>query len=239
MSVKSHYDDHLSNFYEWMVGDFDSAQKTQQTFFENNGILPKQNKIAVDLGCGHGIHAVSLAKLGFSVKAIDFNNQLLNSLKNRAENLDIEAILSDLNSFHEHVKKAGLIVCMGDTISHLESIKQLKDLLKKIFQTLETNGKLVISYRDYTRELNDTERFIQVRSDDNRILTCVLEYFKTTIRVTDLLHEKVDGKWIQKVSSYYKLRLKKDEVEKMVEACGFKNITTSILNGMHYLIAEK
>ena len=121
MDAKKHYEHHLAEFYEWMVGDFDARQQEQQAYFEDNAIFPKSNHIAIDLGAGHGLQSVSLAKLGFEVKAIDFNILLLNSLQKRKGNLHIDLIESDLIDFRDKVKESELIVCMGDTISHLDS----------------------------------------------------------------------------------------------------------------------
>jgi len=65
MTAKEHYDNHLANFYEWMIGDFETKEKEQRDFFERNGIKPLQNKIAMDLGSGHGLQSIALALLGF------------------------------------------------------------------------------------------------------------------------------------------------------------------------------
>jgi 2-polyprenyl-3-methyl-5-hydroxy-6-metoxy-1,4-benzoquinol methylase len=84
MSAKKHYDSHLGNFYSWMIGDFSARSNEQQSFFTSHDILPHDNRIAVDLGCGNGIQSIALAKLGFEVIAVDFNNQLIEELRNRA-----------------------------------------------------------------------------------------------------------------------------------------------------------
>ena len=82
MTVKEHYDNHLGNFYSWMCGNFDEKQRKYQQFFTKNNIVPLSSKIAIDLGAGHGIQSSALAKLGFKVHAVDFNEQLLGELKN-------------------------------------------------------------------------------------------------------------------------------------------------------------
>jgi 2-polyprenyl-3-methyl-5-hydroxy-6-metoxy-1,4-benzoquinol methylase len=239
MTTKEHYDKHLAHFYEWMAGDFDTKQKEQQDFFEKNGIIPAKNKIAIDLGAGHGLQSISLAKLGFQVNAIDFNQQLLKSLEQRTQRLGIKVLYSDLLSETNFVETANTITCMGDTIAHLESIENVRLLFKHCFDCLEERGKLILSYRDYGVELIDTQRFIHVKSDDNKMLTCFLEYYTDRIKVTELFYEKLNGEWIQRVSSYFKLRITSQLVEQLVTESGFKVQKTEIINRMNYLIAGK
>ena len=126
MNARDHYDQHLGNFYSWMLGDFDEKQKEQENFFWRNGIKPASGKVAFDLGAGNGLQAISLAKLGFAVKAIDFNTQLLNELTSRKSNLNIETINYDILAYLQGSRhQAELVICMGDTITHLENIDQV------------------------------------------------------------------------------------------------------------------
>jgi len=81
MSAKKHYNSHLRNFYSWMIGDFSARSDAQQSFFTSHDILPYDNRIAVDLGCGNGIQSVELAILGFDVIAVDLNNKLIKELR--------------------------------------------------------------------------------------------------------------------------------------------------------------
>ncbi|KAB2916802.1 MAG: class I SAM-dependent methyltransferase [Bacteroidetes bacterium] len=239
MSVKHHYDSHLGNFYSWMAGDFAAQQQAQQAIFKQFKIKPPKNNIAVDLGCGHGLHAVSLANLGFSVVAIDFNKQLLQELKSNKGGLDIDVIEDDFTKFKTRILTAGLAVCMGDTIAHLPSVEVLLQFFKDVYERLEKRGKFIVSYRDYGVALTDEQRFIPVRSDENQIHTCFLEYFADRVRVTDILHQK-DGKgWKQSASSYYKLRLDRALVDELLEKAGFTIDTTENINRMWYCVAKK
>jgi hypothetical protein len=68
----------------------------------------------------------------------------------------------------------------------------------------------VVTYRDLAaNELQGLDRFILVRSDDDRIMTCFLEYTTSdTVTVNDLIHVRgEDGVWTLRKSSYQKLRL--------------------------------
>jgi len=119
MKIKEHYDNHLGNFYSWMIGDFDTRTDEQHRFFKSHAILPHENRVAIDLGCGNGIQTIALAKSGFNVIAIDFNQQLLSELRKRVGYFPITIHEMDILSFEDKIEnQAELICCMGDTISH-------------------------------------------------------------------------------------------------------------------------
>jgi len=240
MTAKEHYANHLAHFYSWMVGDFNAKQNEQEDFFNKNGIKPKLTKIAVDLGAGSGLQSLALAKLGFEVTAVDFNKQLLDELSINKRDLRIKTVCENVIDFLADLDRdAELIVCMGDTITHLESIDHVEQMSTKISEHLVTGGKLVISFRELIAELKGTERFIPVRSDETRILTCYLEYFPDHVMVHDILQEWQSGKWIQKVSCYPKLRLSESYITEAFERNNIKVLSTQRLSGMLYLVGQK
>jgi hypothetical protein len=240
MTVKEHYDQHLGNFYAWMSGDFTEKQREQKNFFLSQGILPAASKTAFDLGAGHGLQSVALAQLGFSVKAVDFNHQLILALQQNKGNLDIAIIEDDLIQFLKKTnEKASLIVCMGDTLTHLEDLSAVKTLFFQIEHHLLPQGKVVLSFRDLTGELTATQRFLPVKSDPEKIHTCFLEYFSDKVMVYDILHEKSGDTWTQKVSAYPKLRLNEKVVTAMLAAQGLNVVSSTVNQRLIYLVAEK
>ena len=223
-----------------MVGNFSEKQQAQEDFFIRNGINPKGNKIAIDIGAGNGLQSISLAKLGFEVIAVDFNRQLLDELISHKKDLHIKTVCDDASNFLLNFNgHADAIVCMGDTITHLETIDHLEQLLANISQHLAPDGTTVISFRELITELNGPERFIPVRSDETRILTCFLEYFPNHVMVHDILHEWQSGTWIQKVSCYPKLRLSEGYIIEALERNRIKLLSTQRISGMIYLIGQK
>jgi len=240
MTAKEHYDNHLGDFYSWMAGDFEEKQREHQQFLADQGISPASTKFAIDLGAGHGIQSVSLAKVGFNVKAIDFNRQLLTELKQNTKGLAVEVIEDDIRAISKYAKPGPeLIICWGDTLTHLESVKEIERLLFDCYDALTENGKLIISFRDYSAELIGESRFIPVKSDAGRILTCFLEYFPDHVRVTDLLYEKDVMGWKQKVSSYKKVRFLPSSVKNYLEKIGMKVIFEGIVSRLNTIIAIK
>lgn len=240
MTVKDHYENHLSKFYSWMTGDFETKQKEFQTFLTDNNILPVSTKNAIDLGAGHGIQSVSLSKLGFSVTAVDFSKLLLEELKVNSAGLHIDIIEGDIKNVKPFSdKRPELIICCGDTISHLENKNEINNFLKDISDTLIKGGRTLLSFRDYSVALTGDDRFLQVKSDDSRILTCVLEYETDYVRVTDLLYEKSDAGWVKKVSSYKKVRIKTEVITQQMETNNLNIQLNNTDKGMTTLLAIK
>ena len=237
MRVKEHYDNHLSHFYSWMAGNFEDKMYSFQMFLKENEIFPIKSKVAIDLGAGHGIQSLALVRMGFDVTAVDFNKKLLNELKSNDKDDSVIAIQDDICKILEFRNlKPELIVCCGDTITHLDNKKAIEKLIADCKHTLIKNGKLILSFRDYSTELINEQKFIPVRSDNERILTCVLEYGKLT--VTDLLHEKSEQGWSQKVSSYEKVRISVDEITELLEKNGMTITFNDKIEGLNTIIAE-
>jgi 2-polyprenyl-3-methyl-5-hydroxy-6-metoxy-1,4-benzoquinol methylase len=240
MSVKEHYDKHLGNFYTWYTGDFETNKNKFKAFCIENSIMPNESGVCIDLGAGNGIQSIGLAELGFKVKAIDFNQQLLDKLRNNIGNLKVEVFNDDIRLINRYSDtNPELIVCCGDTLPHLENLSEIETLISDTFTALVPRGRMVLSFRDYSVELSDTQRFIPVKNDGTRILTCFLEYFTDKVRVTDLLHELEDGKWIQKVGSYFKTRITRDWVIEKLQSVGFEIVLNQMEKGMVWVIGVK
>jgi len=165
-------------------------------------------RMAVDLGAGFGVHAIPLARHGYSVVAVDASAGLLEELGRNAGGLDIRRVNDDLLNFRDHVQGgADLIVCMGDTLTHLQQEAHVERLYRDIAAALAPGGRFVMTYRDYSSLPEAEARFVPVRSDSDQILTCFLEEEPAHVLVHDLLHQRRGGMWELRVSSYRKLRL--------------------------------
>jgi len=238
MTAKEHYETHLANVYSWMLGEFHEKMSEQMDFFLRHKLLPSHNGVALDLGAGNGIQSVALAKLGFKVTSIDFNKQLLHELTLNSKGLPITVRENDILSFFNTLsERAELIVCMGDTLTHLSDYDDVSQLIKSCTDNLVDRGKLVFAFRDLANERKGSDRFFHVRSDEKRSMTCFLEYFPGHVMVYDILTEKEGEGWMQKVSSYPKLRIPVSKFKNTLTAHGLQIIHEEDRRGMTYLIA--
>jgi hypothetical protein len=98
----------------------------------------------------------------------------------------------------------------------------------------------VATFRDYvSTPLQGVGRFILVRGDAERILTCFLEYADTTVTVHDLLHQREGGSWRLRVSSYSKLRLSPQWVVERLSSLGLSALLDAAPGGMIRITARK
>lgn len=128
---------------------------------------------------------------------------------------------------------------MGDTLTHLPDRQSVEQLIAEVAETLVHGGTFIVTFRDYSTPLVGPKRFIPVRSDSDRILTCFLEYEDETVMVHDILHERAGAEWHQRVSAYRKLRLSPEWVTRALEAKGLLVIREQGLAGMVRLVAKR
>jgi SAM-dependent methyltransferase len=241
-SAGAHYQTHLGPIYSWMLGDLKAAFARAAAEIDELKLGPAAGAPAVDLGAGLGLHALPLARRGFKVTAIDSCQVLLDELQLQGGGLPIVVHNADLLDFRSHVKeRPAVILCMGDTLTHLPSMKSVESLLGSVAGSLASAGVFATTFRDYaTKTLEGDARFIPVRADELRILTCFLEYAGEHVTVYDVLNSKEQDRWRQSVSSYPKLRLAPEWVVAKLTELGFSGVRRdSTANGMVRIVGTR
>jgi Methyltransferase domain len=239
-SVADHYRSHLAPVYSWMSGGFDAAISRGDA--EIAAILPDlaNDSRAVDLGAGFGMHSIPLARRGSSVLALDSSAYLLEELKSQSGLLPITAVEDDLLAFQRYLDRpADVILCMGDTLTHLPDRAAVLHLFSLAGASLRSGGLFIATFRDYSRRLVGSGRFIPVKSDADRILTCFLEYAADHVDVHDLLHERSGDTWQLRIGTYRKILLDPQWVSESLRERGFSVRTEAGLAGMIRVIAVK
>ncbi|MBN2751651.1 MAG: methyltransferase domain-containing protein [Rhodospirillaceae bacterium] len=243
MTIRNHYETLLAAHYTWMFGrPFDDKVAEQRRLFEHLGALPKDRGLAFDLGSGPGFQAIALAELGFTqVIAVDLSPTLLTELEHHKQGHAIETREADLVATLAHAapESTDMIVCMGDTLTPLESRAEVTRLFAHATSVLAAGGTFVLTYRDLSAEVTGTDRFIPVASDANRHLTCFLEYAPDTVMVHDLLHEREGEQWSFRASAYRKLRLPVDWVATELRAAGFTRVEVKPAGRLSCVLARK
>lgn len=238
-SVASHYETLLAPVYLWMAGGIEQALVQGASDIAE---LTSGGGFAIDLGAGFGMHSIPLARAGYRVLAIDSSAHLLEQLRAFADGLLVDTAMADLSLFPGFLKRnqrADAILCMGDTLTHLPDLAGVERLAQAVASSLAASGRFIATFRDYTSLPEATRRFIPVRSDASRILTCFLEEQGESLLVHDILHEIQGGAWTMRVSSYQKLRLAPLAVQAIFERAGLNTSLTPGPRGMIKLVGVR
>jgi SAM-dependent methyltransferase len=210
-NVAKHYEQLLAEHYVWMFGvSFEQKVAEQKALLDQLvATLPgaRRSGTAVDLGSGPGFQSIALEELQVRKGSYEI------------ETREADITTLDWAALPESVP---VIVCMGDTLTHLPSQESVQKLFTEVYQKLAPDGVFVLSYRDLTGELAGTDRFLPVQADDTRIMTCFLEYKSSdSVTVHDLVYVRGEGGWKLNKSSYEKLRLGSSWVAAALRKAGF------------------
>lgn len=223
-TVALHYDLHLAEHYSWLFGGLPERVAENRAYFESIGLRGER---ALDIGAGSGFQSIPLARLGFSVVAVDLSAKLLAEMRASAGDLPIRALCDDILHCIGSMDSSSFeaCVCMGDTLTHLASFGDVQRLLRDVHRVLAPGGRFVVALRDYSEELRGEERFVPVRADERTVFSCFLEYEGDHVRVYDILHARTETGWDMRVSSYKKLRIAPDWLEKRAKETGFEVVS--------------
>lgn len=141
--------------------DWDAASRKITTIdasvqWFSEDIFPEKNINILDLGCGPGLYASRLAKLGYSVTGIDYFQRSINYAREvaREENLKIKYIYQDYLTidFKVEFDVIMLIFCDFGALTNEE-----RDvLLKIIYNALKPGGLFIFDvFTDRNRDESD------------------------------------------------------------------------------------
>ncbi len=247
-SVQAHYESHLAPLYTWICGGAAGPRARFTELLNAYGLRPlRRDATAIDLGAGSGFQTLPLAAAGYTVTAIDLSATLLAELNRDATTAGLSARVHPLDgdlcdlARHASTLAPELIVCAGDTLTHLTSLDQVDHLLRDAATALVAGGHLILTFRDYTTARTGADRFISVRSEADRIFTCFLDYGPTHVTVHDILHTRdaTAPGWKMSMSTYEKLRLAPALVRDLLLASGLTLVRDDLTAGLATFIAKR
>lgn len=165
-----------------MIG-FEDRLKKERPIIEKF-VSEYQIQAALDAGCGTGFNSIVLAQLGVQVTATDISEHMLHRAKNNAERKGVHidtrrCSFEDVAALAHRMYDA--VFCLGNSLAHLTTKKDLKKSLKSFKYVLRPGGTLVLQLLNYTRILHDQERIVHIKEVQG----------KTFIRFYDFMDERL------------------------------------------------
>lgn len=141
----------ISKYYDYIF----PTGKAQVNFLNKFiGDIPKD---ILDIACGTGGYSLELAKQGNKVTAVDLDAKMVEELKTKAleSNLNVNALCGNMLELNDILNSQyDLAFCIGNSLVHLDGEKEISSFLKAVKAILREQGKLIVQIINYDRVLS-------------------------------------------------------------------------------------
>jgi len=134
-----------SDYFEEYVDDLTPERtKTEVDFLEKELKLKKGMNI-LDLACGHGRHAIELAKRGYLMTGQDINASFLKNAKQSAKKAGVEVnwIKSDIRQI-PFEDEFDVVLNLFTSFGYLENDEEDQKVIHQVAKALRPSGRFVI-----------------------------------------------------------------------------------------------
>jgi len=153
----------ISSFYDILSEGDDGAIYFRMYVEKVLKKLPFGAKI-LDCSCGTGDHAIWMARQGYTVFASDISEGMLSCGREKAKNedLDIHFFRSSWEELPDKIdEKFDLVVCPGNSLSHVSNLEMLGSTIKKIKSIIKDGGQFFFDLRDWEKTFDEDNLFDQ------------------------------------------------------------------------------
>lgn len=218
----------FSHYYDKIF----QSNKHQIGFIQNR--TPVQGRI-LDLAAGTGNQILPLFQSGYQVYAVEYDQEMHTRLLMKMDGKvpSDQIILGDMRHVEQYFPTASFdtIYCIGNSLVHLSSLNEIRDLLRKTYARLKTGGTVIIQVINYDRILEKRITSLPTiinREDPNEQVEFTRDYtivnshkvlFKTRLTV---YQENVP---VQEITGEVPLYpLSSEDLNLALEDAGFKQI---------------
>jgi len=142
----------MTKFYSEIAKYYDDifpiGSKQLRLISESAGLPPKD---ILDVACGSGGYSIGLSDMGYTITAIDLDENMIRNLNNKNKNINAQ-VLNMLN-IHELSGTFYLIFCIGNSLVHLEHLQEIGQFLTSSKKKLRIGGKLILQLINFERIL--------------------------------------------------------------------------------------
>jgi len=220
-------------FYDLLSPDFDlmvsweKRLKNEAPFFQK---LFEENKVKkiLDLACGTGHHSTFFAKSGYEVTGVDLSEKMLQIARKNAKGVSgVRFVKAGFLDIYPKLKdRFDAVICLGNSLPHLLSQKDLKKTLLNIYNLLNPGGIFILQNRNYDKILKKKIRFMApniVETQDGRVVFFrLLDFLKDKVVFNLATFRQKEGKWSFQTKSTYLRPILRKEIENLLIGQGFK-----------------
>lgn len=220
-------------FYDLLSPDFDlmvsweKRLKNEAPFFQK---LFEENKVKkiLDLACGTGHHSIFFANSGYEVTGVDLSERMLQIARKNAKGVSgVRFIKAGFLDVYPKLKnRVDAVICLGNSLPHLLSQKELKKTLQNVYNLLNPGGIFILQNRNYDKILKKKIRFmppnITERDGEKIVFFRILDFLKDKVLFNLVTFRQKEGKWSFQTKSTPLRPILRKEIENLLIGQGFK-----------------
>ena len=192
----------------------------------------KENNIVLDAGCGTGAMSLLLSKKGFDVIGVDISPEMLSQAQQKAydANQNILFLLQDLSSLDLYGTVGG-IVCLRDTLNHLEPAK-LQKALERFALFLEPGGILIFDINTEYKHRNVLagNTFVYENSDSMVVWRNAYDEKHSRVElIVDVFCKNEDGSYNRSCDDFFEYNIDEKQLTDMLKSCNMELV--EVLDG--------
>lgn len=222
----------VKTFYNTLAGEYDSMTSFNQRLIKEESLfrsLVDKYKIrtALDAGAGTGVHSLLLVKSGVAVTAVDISQKMLQQLSTHAQEqkLKIKIIKADFLALPNKVhQKFDAVFCMGNSLAHAKTQRELKKILSNFYKLLNHNGVLFIQILNYDRIISRGEIIQSIKESGGKIFIRFYGFGEEYIDFNLLTIERKGGILQYSIQTTVLRPIRQKEIIGLLRDVGFRKI---------------
>lgn len=192
----------------------------------------------LDTATGTGMHAIALARQGFSAAGADLSTGMIERARSNAQRLDA-AVDFKVAGFGELERVFGAqsfdaVLCLGNSLPHLLDPRTLLAALRDFAAVLRPGGLLLVQSRNFDAVMASQERWMEPQSHREQgpagveewVFLRFYDYLADGLINFNILTLKRTGEapWQQTVSSTRLYPLREGDLTGVLKAAGFTGV---------------
>ena len=211
----------ISKYYDYIF-----PVSIEQILFIKD-MIGKSPKKVLDIACGTGGYSMGLGKYGYEITAVDLNENMVQSLEEKAKssNYNIKALVLNMLECDKALSdKFDFAFCVGNSVVHLNNREEILLLFEKTRNLLTDGGVMLIQIINYDRIINQNITSLPTIIDDSIDLKFqrIYKYNEAKNKIFFKTILSVDELDISNEIPLYPL--KSDEAKQLLRIAGFHKI---------------
>ena len=221
--------DQLSDCYDQMVS-WPTRISVEGAFFKKLTTDYKL-KSSLDVACSTGFHVILCRRLGLDAVGLDASPRMIE--KARANSVTcgvtVDYILGDVANLSKRFSEGfDIITCMGDTIPHFKSRKEVQRAFEEMYKCLSPGGLFVLHSRNYDQIVKNSERFMPPtgarNGSEETLFFRVLDFSPKSLNYNVVRFHRRDSRWESTVQTTEIYPYFRNDLEAMLKTFGFKKM---------------